>query len=184
MPTPIGEGIAGRGEQADRGRRGSGRRRSGRDRGAARAAPRASIPASSIQLAYMVGDLAADRIGAAIGGLDDVAQLRLDVLGKDGADAPGGAVGRDRVVPEPAVVGVAPEIVARLDRKVARGEVDAPRRIARARPAAAARRRGRRGCARIGAAPASRSAETSAKRVLFMKKSSPSGGHAGAAPLA
>jgi hypothetical protein len=70
-------------------------------------------------------DLAAAGITAAVGGLDDVAQLRLDILGQNGRH-PGGAVGRDRVVPGTSVVGVAPEIVTGLDRRIARRQVDAP----------------------------------------------------------
>ena len=173
MPTPTGDGKPGVGEQPDQvvaGARGGDPVEIGAEHGGA-----ARLDAGLVHPARIHGgDLAADRIGAAIGGLDDVAQLRLDILAQHGADAPGGAVGRDRVGLEPAVVGVAPEIVAGLDRRIAGGEVDAPaarsatgggrgrwrRRRAAARSARGAARR------RRAAAP-----PASAKRGLVMKKS-------------
>src|SRR5690606_36642123 len=74
---------------------------------------------------------------------DDGADLALDILGEDGPQAPAGAVGRDLRRPQPGAVGIAEEVVARLHREVAGGEVDAEAAILRLAGGGGAGRLGR-----------------------------------------
>ncbi len=134
--SDIMSGVGGVGDDADVDRRGiAGHREQGEqsgavvDRvdpveigpqggGAARLDPGLVHPAR-----VEIGDLARGGVGA--GMVDDIADLPLDLLLEHVADAVGGAVGGDRVGAHEAGVGIAPEIVARVDGRVARGEVDA-----------------------------------------------------------
>jgi hypothetical protein len=112
MPTPTGVAGAHRGDAGEIGL-------DGRDA--------AALDAGFVHVAGVeIGDLTVGRVRAASGRLEDRALLLLELLRQDHADAVGGAVGRDRVRLEPAVVGEPPEIVARLDGHIASGEVDAP----------------------------------------------------------
>ncbi len=86
---------------------------------AARLDPRLVHPAR-----VEIADLAAGRIAAAA--FDDRLELPVDILAEHGPQAPGRAVAGDRIALEPAVVGVAVEIVAGLDGEVAAVEVDSP----------------------------------------------------------